>query len=313
MRKSRLKDASATAFDFVKFRVSGLPQTANYDVTGECNARCRHCYFFKNWCGQDIQEGHWKNIFESHKYLGIKSVTLTGGEPALKPDAIEYADKIFDTVLIVSNGIIKISENINRRIFVSIDGNKEIHEHIRNIGCFDKILENIKNDHRIVLHTTLSMLNKDKIDDVIKIVREQNICGITFSLYTANNCEDSMLLKGKDLDNTIKKLKDVLRENSDIVFLTDKMIDMFKSKEHIKNCYLKSKWVISFYPDLSIKSPCVMGEKIDCSTCGCIIPIIMCSLRKFDIKSIDTVKKLFPSHAYFDGNNKNWRRACVNV
>lgn len=144
----------------------------------------------------------------------------------------------------------------------------------------------------------MSTLNNNKIDEIVKIVRDQNICGVTFSLYTANDTEDPILLNNEELDYTVKKLKDVLKKNGDIVFLTNRMIDMFKSKEHIKNCYLKSKWVISFYPDMSIKTPCVMGGKINCGTCGCIIPIMMHTTRKLDLKSVDIIKKLFPSRAY---------------
>lgn len=294
-----LKDGCSALYRLAKFRISGLPQAANYDITGVCNARCQHCYFFKNWdLSQEITDNQWKNIFENHSLYGITSATLTGGEPALRPEVIRHADNIFETVLIVSNGIVKIPEDINRRIFVSIDGEKDVHEFIRRIKKFDQIMENIKNDKRIILSPTLHMLNYDQIDNIVRIAKEQNVFGVTFSLYTANNINDPLLLKGKELDYTIEKLKEVLKNNKNIVFLTEKMIDIFKSKTHVKNCFLRSKWVISFYPDLKIKNPCVLGEKVDCQTCGCIVPVIMCAMNSFDFGSVDVAKKLFPSHAY---------------
>jgi hypothetical protein len=171
-------------------------------------------------------------------------------------------------------------------------------------------MDNIKNDKRIILSPTLHMLNFDQIDNIVRIAKEQNVSGVTFSLYTANNINDPLLLKGKELDYTIKKLKDVLRNNKGTVLLTEKMIDIFRSKKHTKNCFLRSKWVISFYPDLKIKSPCVLGEKVDCQTCGCIIPVIMCAMNSFDFGSVDIVKKLFPSRAY--SNLKIPHQTCDN-
>lgn len=300
------KAGCGTLCRLAKFRINGIPQAANYDITGICNARCQHCYFFKNWdLSQEITDNQWKNIFENHHLFGIGSATLTGGEPALRPEVIRHADNTFETVLIVSNGIIKIPEDINRRIFISIDGEKEIHESIRRIKKFDQIIENIKNDKRVILSPTLHMLNFDQINNIVKIAREQNVFGVTFSLYTADNINDPLLLKGKELDYTIEKLKEVLKNNKDIVFLTEKMIDIFKSKEHVKNCFLRSKWVISFYPDLRIKNPCVLGEKVDCQTCGCIVPIIMRAMDSFDFGSVNIVKKLFPSHAYSNSSLSN--------
>lgn len=133
---------------------------------------------------------------------------------------------------------------------------------------------------------------------IVKIAKDQNVCGVTFSLYAGDSINDNMVLKGEKLDYTIKKLKEVLKQNKDIVFLTEKMIATFKNKGHVKNCFLKSKWVVSFYPDLKIKSPCVLGEKIECKTCGCIVPIIMYAVSRFDFSALWVIKNMYPSFAY---------------
>lgn len=49
---------------------------------------------------------------------------------------------------------------------------------------------------------------------------------------------------------------------------------------------------------LKIKSPCVLGEKIECKTCGCIVPVIMYVLSRFDFSALSIIKKLFPAYAY---------------
>lgn len=284
---------------YFKFQIYKLPETANYDITGKCNAKCKHCYFFKSWdSSRELSDEEWISAFKKHRQGGICYAVLTGGEPMLRPKLIEAADKIFEIVLIVSNGIIKIPEHINRRIFISIDGNKETHESIRRIRTFDQIMKNIKNDKRVVLSPTLSTLNYNQIDEIIRIAIDQNVFGVTFSLYAGESMDDALVLKGEKLDYTIKKLKEALKRNKDIVLLTEKMINTFKDKKHIKNCFLRSKWVVSYYPDLKIKTPCVLGEKIECKTCGCIIPVIMYALSRFDFAALGIIKKFFPSYAY---------------
>lgn len=203
------------------------------------------------------------------------------------------ANNIFDSIYIISNGTTKIPETINRRIFISLDGNRETHNRIRGAQIFDTVIQNIRNDKRIVITSTLSKTNFKQIEEIVKIARDANISGITFSLYTADRSDDDLLLKGNDLDYVISTLKKVKKENPDFVLLSSLMIDTFKTKKHIKNCFLRSKFVISYYPDLSVKTPCVLGKKIDCSTCGCIVSIYIHCIRKLDFESAKVVGKMF--------------------
>lgn len=218
---------------------------------------------------------------------------LTGGEPSLRKNVIEIADRIFDGVFIVSNGTTKIPENIKRRIFVSLDGNRETHNKIRGANIFDKVIQNITNDKSVVIASTISKTNYKQIEEIVKIAKDANVFGIIFSLYTADSPDDKLLIKGADLDYVVSKLKEVKKENPDFVLISRMMIDTFKTKGHIKDCFLRSKFTISYYPDMTVKTPCVLGEKIDCSTCGCIVPIWMHCIRKLDFESAKVVGKMF--------------------
>lgn len=140
------------ACDFLRFVLTKKPQRANFDITWKCNLNCEHCYWKKYSHGKkELTDEEWEDIFRRHRKEGIKYVTLTGGEPSLRKNIIETAAKIFDGVFIVSNGTSKISEGINSRIFVSLDGNREIHNKIRGANIFDKVIQNIKDDKRVVI------------------------------------------------------------------------------------------------------------------------------------------------------------------
>ncbi len=140
--------------------------------------------------------------------------------------------------------------------------------------------------------STLSKTNFKQIEEIVKIARNANVFGIIFSLYTGDNPNDSLLLKEDDIDHVTSTLKKVKKESPDFVLLSSMMIDTFKTKKHIKSCFLRSKYTISYYPDLTVKTPCVLGENVDCSTCGCIVPIWMYCVRKLDIESAKVLGKI---------------------
>ncbi len=289
-----LKYGVSLVRDFVKFVVTNKPQFANYDVTWKCNLNCEHCYRKKYSYGKkEPSDEDWGTTFREHKKNGMKYAMLTGGEPSLRRNVIEMADKIFDGVFIVSNGTAKIPGSINRRIFVSLDGNRETHNKIRGADIFDKVIQNIKDDKRVVIASTLSKTNFRQIEEIVKIAKDANVFGVIFSLYTADAPDDGLLIKGADLEYVISALKKAKKENPDFVLLSKMMIDTFRTKKHVRDCFLRSKFTISYYPDLSVKTPCVLGEKVDCSTCGCIVPIWMHCIRKLDIESAKIVGRMF--------------------
>jgi len=98
------------------------PSVVNFDITSRCNLDCEHCYWKKTSDSKkELSDKEWKEIFLKYKNKGTSSTFLTGGEPALRLNVIRMADKIFNSVTIVSNGTIKIPEDIQRRIFISIE------------------------------------------------------------------------------------------------------------------------------------------------------------------------------------------------
>ena len=277
------------------------PNTLNVDITSRCNLNCEHCYWRKTYDPKkEPTDKEWEKTFKKWKKKGTGSAFLTGGEPALRPNVIKIADKIFDGITIVSNGTIKIPESIQKRIFISIDGPKKIHDKIRRAKVLDKIMKNIQNDKRVVLTPTLSTTNYKYIDDLIKITRKANVDGITFSLYTSHQKKgDPLVLKGKKLDWTIKKLKEVWKKNKDIVWITPYIIKLFKTKKHYKNCFmLNKKYALSFDANMNLKTPCMMGKGVNCKTCGCIVSVMSHALSRGDIRAWILFDRFYPERYY---------------
>lgn len=273
-----------------------FPHIVNYDITSQCNLNCEHCYWRKTLNSkEELSDEEWEKIFLGHKKRGTTAVYLTGGEPALRLNVIIIANRIFNEIGIVSNGTIKIPEYIQRRIFISIDGPKEIHNRIRRVDVFDKILNNIQDDKRVILTPTLSTSNYKYIDELIDITRKSNVEGITFSTYTSHSeTADPLLLEGEKLAWTVKKLKEVWMKNREIVLLTPRIMNLFKRKEHYKRCFFRENNSISFDAKMNVKKPCTLGQGVNCKTCGCIVPIISYAVGRVDIRAWFLLERFFP-------------------
>ncbi len=288
---------------FFNWRYRGISfNVANFDITSKCTLACEHCYFLRSLKEDmsDLTDEEWGKVFQAFSMERTHTVFLTGGEPALRPEVIRMADNIFPLVQIVSNCTIKIPEDIDRRIHISLDGNAETHNKIRGAKCFDRIIKNIKDDKRVTVTCTLSTSNFLQIKEVVQIAQEAGVCGVTFSLYTGTNPNDPLLLRDRVLEQTLTELNNVRKEYPDFVLLSPLIIKTFKTKAHVQNCFLRSKWVRSFYPNMQEKRPCVLGENVDCSTCGCIVPAITYAISKIDFASARVAKRLFS----YDGQKR---------
>lgn len=86
------------------------PLTASISVTQRCNSRCYYCDIWK-WQDfiPDPTIGEFKKIFSSLSNLGVKVVSLSGGEPLLRKDIEEVISIIKNYNMraqIVTNGIL---------------------------------------------------------------------------------------------------------------------------------------------------------------------------------------------------------------
>ncbi|MFX1451297.1 MAG: radical SAM protein [Promethearchaeota archaeon] len=280
-----------------------VPFAVNYDLTYKCNLRCEHCYFFssveekrrEHTFHPELTDEQWFKVFTYHRSRGITSAAITGGEPTLRMNLLYDAVKIFPRVQIATNGIIKIPKfpgNKQPLIWTSIDGRPETHNAIRGAEIFDRVIENIQDDKRVLISTTITTSNYDEIEDIVKEAVKANISGLFFLFYTGYP-KDPLLLKGKYLLKAVKSISNVMKEYEDFIVISKKMIETYITKEHVLSCIFKTGGVQSFYPNGERKF-CVMGNSPAlCANCGCIVPVASYCISKFDPETIEKLKK-FP-------------------
>jgi len=280
--------------------VRKVPLYVNFDLTWKCNLKCKHCYFFSSTTElknkrAELSDKQWIKVFKYHRSLGTKVAVLTGGEPTLRMEVIKEAIKIFPSVQVVSNGVIKLPRFNGfkqPKYWISLDGTKETHDKIRGARVFDKVIQNIQENHPVV-SSTIMTLNYKEIEDTVKIAHDNGASGLVFLLCT-DYPDSSLLLKDNILKKTIRDILKVMREYGDFICYSKKMLEIYLSKEFVPHCIFKTGQIKSFYPDGTQKF-CVMGNSpLLCDNCGCIVPIAAYALfRKFDSGTVDKARKLF--------------------
>src|SRR5262245_40899834 len=149
------------------------PLTVTMELTYLCNLRCKMCSLVEGGMvtkkGQrenpelrepdgslrrEVSPAEYLDIIRQMGEVGVKAITLTGGEPTLRRDIVELvaAIKKYPIYLsMISNGSGKpevYRELIDLgldSITISVDGTREVHDHVRGRdGSFDRALRAVE-------------------------------------------------------------------------------------------------------------------------------------------------------------------------
>jgi len=176
---------------------SRLPLNLTLSISFRCNSRCKTCNIY-NRDSDELSLEEWKRVFKS---LGKSPfwVTITGGEPFLRPDILEIVCSLYDQcrpaiINIPTNGILyeRIPKAIREialyckkaRIVtnLSIDEIGEKHDEIRGgQGNFQKALKSLNAlksldmpNLSIGIHTVISKFNVTRIPVIYRHLRTFN-------------------------------------------------------------------------------------------------------------------------------------------
>lgn len=204
----------------------GLPVNLIFFVTSRCNLLCTHCFYWEE-LNKNKNELTLDEIEKISRSLpNLLSLSLTGGEPYLRPDLPEIAaafeqNSHVRNLQIPSNGLL-VDKTVNRaeallrkvrraRVCtgVSLDGPEEIHNQIRqNPKSFQKAIETLKELKKLKpffpnlsvgVALTVSSANQSCLDDFYRFVEhELQPDAITVTLVRGNPLDPS--LKAVDLN-----------------------------------------------------------------------------------------------------------------
>ncbi|EEG77743.1 putative heme d1 biosynthesis radical SAM protein NirJ1 [Dethiobacter alkaliphilus] len=168
-----------------------------WNCTRTCNLKCIHCYMGS----ENIKYENEMSTEEGKKFIDdlaeFKSpvILFSGGEPLIRPDFFElaeYATSRGIRVTISTNGTLidkptarKIKDLGVGYVGISLDGVGAKNDDFRKQdGAYDKALAGIRNcleiDQRVGLRFTINRHNFDQMEDIFRVIEEENIPRVCF-------------------------------------------------------------------------------------------------------------------------------------
>jgi MoaA/NifB/PqqE/SkfB family radical SAM enzyme len=161
-----------------------------------CNCRCVMCDIWKdNKNLKQLTENDIRELLVSLKRLGTQQVLMSGGEAVLNPNFFRFCkilQKQSIKVSLLSTGLTlkKNGEQIVQwvnDVIVSLDGNEEVHNHIRNIpDAYQKLKEGVQHiksidpGFRITARTVIHRLNFRHWPAIINSARAIGLDQVSF-------------------------------------------------------------------------------------------------------------------------------------
>ena len=217
------KDLQVASRLFIK---RGLPVNLIFFVTSRCNLLCTHCFYWEklNKSRNELSLDEIETI--SRSLPNLLSVSLTGGEPYLRPDLPEIAaaferNSHVRNIQIPSNGLL-VEKTVTRlkRLLgkvrrarvctgVSLDGPEDVHNRIRqNPKSFQRALETLAELKKLKpffpnlsvgVALTVSSAIQFRLDEFYRLVEERlQPDAITITLVRGDPLDPS--LKQVDLN-----------------------------------------------------------------------------------------------------------------
>jgi len=161
--------------------------TGVWEITMGCNMRCKHCgSICEDKLPDELTTAEALALCDDLHALGLKNITISGGEPTLRDDWPLIAKRLTDHGIqtsMITNAWI-FDETLLKKavdagllaIAISIDGLRQTHDHIRRPGSFDKdiaALRMIKDSPVLpAVITTVNSANISELHEMHTLFRE---------------------------------------------------------------------------------------------------------------------------------------------
>ncbi len=168
-----------------------------WNCTKTCNLKCIHCYSASEnkKYPNELTTEEAKQFIDDLADFNVPVILFSGGEPLIRPDILElaaYAKERGIRSTFSSNGTLidlpmakKIKEIGISYVGISLDGIGKNNDFFRGQeGAFEKALRGIRNciaaDQKVGLRFTINKHNFKELDDIFRLVEEENIPRICF-------------------------------------------------------------------------------------------------------------------------------------
>lgn len=158
----------------------------SFDITNECNLRCRHCCISAgdNTRGRELSTQEIFTVIDRIMIFEPDEITISGGEPMVRTDFFEITEKIRSVyhgyLSLMTNGILIKDDQTAAYLTekydsfnLSLDGYDEVScSAIRGEGVFDKVVRAVRLLHKYTDNISLSMIKTSDNMEYINLFRE---------------------------------------------------------------------------------------------------------------------------------------------
>ena len=272
-------------------RISRLNiRSSIYDVTNQCNLRCKGCFFFSSGehkaATEEMDIKKWVTFIDREKERGVSLAILIGGEPTLYLDRVEAFYKRLPTFC-ATNGLIKVPRDRfpDMMLGISLWGDEEDEKVLRGKDTFSISSKTYEGDPNVYYLYTLTPKQLGKIERNIKKIRD---VGLKVHMQLLSNDEgvDGFTWQPEQLSDIRVEMDAILDKYPDTVIsskyyhkiiTTGKMLgrtfgwnECPSVTQPLDNRNPRPKRLIEFIrwaSDLKTMHRCCTSETRDCSTC----------------------------------------------
>ncbi|MFW9617004.1 heme d1 biosynthesis radical SAM protein NirJ [Aquabacterium sp.] len=169
-----------------------------WNLTRRCNLTCKHCYALSadHAYPGELSTDEVFTVMDDLKAHRVPVLILSGGEPLLRPDLFEIADRARQMGFYVglsTNGTLidaPMAERIAQAGFdyvgISLDGLRETHDKFRRLeGAFDASLNALRllrgHGVKLGLRYTMTAMNSHDLPALLQLMRDEGITKFYFS------------------------------------------------------------------------------------------------------------------------------------
>jgi MoaA/NifB/PqqE/SkfB family radical SAM enzyme len=153
------------------------PILAYMKVTKRCNLDCYYCpwHTAANDFDGERNTDFWKRKIDELVKMGVRIFVFEGGEPTLRKDLQDLINHVHfrnAVSILATNGTTDMWRFHPTAFTVSIDGPETIHDAVRGVGTFRRIIKNLsgKGKSRVTVITVISPTNKDYLESLLEEV-----------------------------------------------------------------------------------------------------------------------------------------------
>lgn len=203
---------------------SYCPFLVVWNFTNACNLDCKHCYQKADRPTSDeLSTEEALEAVDEMADAGLAYIAMSGGEPLIRDDFFEVAERIGEKNMafsLATNGILLTKERVRRLeenkcqyVQVSVDGRPETHNEFRGSESFEMTMKGVRNvvDSNITVGIAMTV-TEDNLKDVDWVIDKTGEVGadifIHYNFIPTGRGKDNIELdiSPEERENLLKKL-----------------------------------------------------------------------------------------------------------